>query len=180
MRLVRPGVICARLSHLPLWFAVRASDVFSRDYPSRCAFCPCLAVYGPYSASGGVVGLVTGDARVGEVWRGGSVDKVDGKGAAVMNVGSGGEGDGAGGEIEVSRVNDLLTREDAVEGAGVVLGGVGVGGVDHEVSPAWVWMCFLVWLHCSMFRGCVHGVSRSCGARVGRVFGHVGGAGVGA
>lgn len=29
---------------------------------------------------------VTGDARVGEVWRGGSVDKVDGEGAAVMNM----------------------------------------------------------------------------------------------
>lgn len=28
--------------------------------------------------------------RVGEVWRGGRVDKVDGNGAAVMNVGSGG------------------------------------------------------------------------------------------
>lgn len=42
-----------------------------------------------------------------------------------------------------------------------------------------VWACFLVWSHCSMFRGRVHGVSRSCGARVGRVFGHVGGAHVG-
>ena len=30
-----------------------------------------------------------------------------------------------------------------------------------------------------MFRGRVHGVSRSCGARVGRVFGHVGGASAG-
>lgn len=41
-------------------------------------------------ASGGVVEHVTDDARVGEVWRGGRVDKVDGNGAAVMNVGSGG------------------------------------------------------------------------------------------
>lgn len=32
-----------------LWFAVRASDAFSRDYPPQCAFRPCLAVYGPYS-----------------------------------------------------------------------------------------------------------------------------------
>ncbi len=39
-----------------------------------------------------------------------------------------------------------------------------------------VWARFLVWLHCSMFRGRVHGVSLSCGARVGRGFGHVGGA----
>lgn len=41
-------------------------------------------------ASGGVVEHVTDNARVGEVWSGGRVDKVDGKGAAVMNVGSGG------------------------------------------------------------------------------------------
>lgn len=34
-------------------------------------------------------------------------------------------------------------------------------------------------LHCSMLRGRVHGVSLSCGARVGRVFGHVGGASAG-
>lgn len=40
-----------------LWFAVRASDAFSRAYPPPYAFRPCLAVYGPYSASdGGVVG----------------------------------------------------------------------------------------------------------------------------
>ena len=75
VRLVRPGVICARLSHLPLWFAVRASDAFSRDYPSRCAFRLCLAVYGPYSASGGVVAalmLWLRCSRVGSVficWR---------------------------------------------------------------------------------------------------------------
>lgn len=49
------------------------------------------------------------------------------------DVGSVGEGDGAGGEVEVSRVNDLLTGEQVTQGAGVVLGGVGVDGVDHGV-----------------------------------------------
>lgn len=49
------------------------------------------------------------------------------------NVGSVGEGDGAGGDVEVSRVNNLLTREQIVQSAGVVLGGVGVDGVDHGV-----------------------------------------------
>ena len=33
----------------PPRFAARASDAFSRAYPSTCAFRPCLAVYGPYS-----------------------------------------------------------------------------------------------------------------------------------
>lgn len=74
----------------PLRFTVRASDAFSRTYPSRCTFCACLAVSGPYSASGGGVEDVRDNARVGEVWRGGSVDHVTGEGAAVMNVGSGG------------------------------------------------------------------------------------------
>lgn len=58
--------------------------------------------------SGGVVEHVTDNARVGEVWNGGNVDKVDGKGAAVMNVGSGG-------------------RVGAVTGGGVV---VDVGASD--------------------------------------------------
>ena len=45
------------------------------------------------------------------------------------DVGSVGEGDGAGGEVEVSRVNNLLSSEQVVKGAGVVLGGVSVDGV---------------------------------------------------
>lgn len=87
-----------------------------------------------------------------------------------------GEGDGVScvEAVAVARVHDLLACEDAVQGAGVVLGGVGVDGVEHGVSPAWV--CFLVWLHCSMLWGCVHVVSQSCRLRIGRVFGHVGGA----
>ena len=41
----------------PPWFAVRASDAFSRAYPASCTFHPCLAVYGPYSEREmGVVG----------------------------------------------------------------------------------------------------------------------------
>ena len=91
-------------------------------------------------------------------------------------MGSVGEGDGVscGAAVAVARVHDLLACEEAVQGAGVVLGGVGVDGVEHGVSPAWV--CFLVWLHCSMLWGCVHVVSQSCRLRIGRVFGHVGGA----
>lgn len=39
------------------------------------------------------------------------------------DVGSVGEGDGAGGEVKVSRVNNLLSSEQVVKGAGVVLRG---------------------------------------------------------
>lgn len=87
-----------------------------------------------------------------------------------------GEGDGVsrGAAVAVARVHDLLACEQLVEGAGVVLGGVGVDSVEHGVSP--VWVCFLVWLHCSMLCGRVHGVSRPCVSRIGRVFGRVGGA----
>lgn len=59
------------------------------------------------------------------------------------DVGSVGEGDGAGGEVKVSRVNNLLSSEQVVKGAGVVLRGVSVDGVDHGVSS--VWVCFLFW-----------------------------------
>ena len=63
------------------------------------------------------------------------------------DVGSVGEGDGAGGEVEVSRVNNLLSSEQVVKGAGVVLGGVSVDGVDHGVfSCVGVFSCLaLLW-----------------------------------
>ena len=47
------------------------------------------------------------------------------------DVGSVGEGDGAGGEVEVSRVNNLLTREQIVQSAGVSLNGLVVDNVEH-------------------------------------------------
>lgn len=50
-------------------------------------------------------------------------------------VGSVGEGDGVsrGVAVAVARVHDLLACEEAAQGAGVVLGGVGVDGVEHGV-----------------------------------------------
>lgn len=45
-----------------LWFAVRASGAFSCACLPRCAFCACLAVCGPYSASG--VGVVASVVRL--------------------------------------------------------------------------------------------------------------------
>lgn len=64
------------------------------------------------------------------------------------DVGSVGEGDGisCAEAVAVACVHDLLACEHAVEFAGVVLRGVGVDGVDHEVSPAWAWVYFLFWL----------------------------------
>lgn len=47
------------------------------------------------------------------------------------DVGSVGEGDGAGGEVEVSRVNNLLAREQIVQSAGVSLSGLVVDNVEH-------------------------------------------------
>ena len=63
------------------------------------------------------------------------------------DVGSVGEGGGAGGEVEVSRVNSLFSSERVVKGAGVVLGGVGVDGVGHGVfSCVGVFCCLaLLW-----------------------------------
>ena len=53
-------------------------------------------------------------------------------------VGSVGEGDGVsrGAAVAVARVHDLLACKQVVQGAGVVLGGVGVDGVEH--------VCFLL------------------------------------
>ena len=94
-------------------------------------------------------------------------------------VGAVGEGDdiSCGESVAVACVHDLLACEQVVEGAGVVLGGVGVDSVEHVFSPVWAY--FLVWLHCSMLWGLVHGVSLSYGVRIGCVCGHVGGARVG-
>lgn len=51
------------------------------------------------------------------------------------DVGSVGEGDGVsrGAAVAVARVHDLLACEEAVQGAGIVLRGVGVDGVEHGV-----------------------------------------------
>ena len=60
-------------------------------------------------------------------------------------VGAVGEGDGIScvEAVAVARVHDLLACEQVAQGAGLVLGGVSVDGVEHVFSPAWV--CFLVW-----------------------------------
>lgn len=83
-----------------------------------------------------------------------------------------GEGDGVsrGAAVAVARVHDLLACEQVIQVAGIVLGGVGVDSVEHGVSPGLA--CFLIWLHCSMLCGRVHGVSRSCRPHVGRGSGH--------
>ena len=66
--------------------------------------------------SGGMVGCVSGNARVGEVWRGGSVDRVAGRGAAVMSVGSGGRvGAVAGGGVVVDVGSSDVTDACVVE-----------------------------------------------------------------
>lgn len=65
------------------------------------------------------------------------------------DVGSVGEGDGAGGEVEVSRVNNLLAREQIVQSAGVSLSGLVVDNVEHWFLPCvtcWVVFSCLVTL----------------------------------
>ena len=64
-------------------------------------------------------------------------------------VGAVGEGDGIScvEAVAVACVHDLLACEQATQGAGVVLCGVGVDGVEHVFSPACgVVGCFLFWL----------------------------------
>ena len=80
-------------------------------------------------------------------------------------VGSVGEGDGVScvEAVSVACVHDLLACEEAAQGAGVVLGGVGVDGVDHGVFSClgvgvFSCLCFIVaccGVACMMFRGLV-------------------------
>ena len=87
-------------------------------------------------------------------------------------VGSVGEGDGVsrGVAVAVARVHDLLACEQAVQVAGVVLGGVGVDGVEHGVFSC-------VGVGCVFLSGpivaCCGAVRTVCRYLVGRALGVV-------
>ena len=90
------------------------------------------------------------------------------------DVGSVGEGDGVsrGAAVAVARVHDLLACEEAVQGAGVVLGGVTVNDVEHVCFLLFSVVCGRVFLSGSIV-ACFGVVCMVFRCLVGRVLGVV-------